>query len=223
MKGIIFDFNGTMIFDEKFHNIAWRKFLENQIGRSVSDNEFQKYVHGRNAEATLSYFLQRNLKIEEVMMLEEEKEVIYRSLCLKSSDFKLADGLSEFLNELLNAGVPFTIATASGLKNMEFFFEQLNLSKWFEFDKVVYNDGTLPGKPEPDLFLKAADKIGKDIKKCVIFEDAGSGIEAAKRAGANMIIGVESMLNRDTLLSIGADKTIRNYCELGKFINENIV
>lgn len=87
MKGIIFDFNGTMIFDEKFHNIAWRKFLENQIGRSVSDNEFQKYVHGRNAEATLSYFLQRNLKREEVMMLEEEKEVYISLFMLKKFRF----------------------------------------------------------------------------------------------------------------------------------------
>lgn len=214
MTGIIFDFNGTMFFDEKFQEKAWRQFLETKIGREVTEEEFQEYVHGRNSEITLPYFLKRDLTKEEVMSLEEEKEVVYRSLCLESEDFKLADGISEFLDELVERKIPMTIATASALNNVKFFFEHLHLDKWFEFDKVVFNDGTLPGKPEPDLFLKAAEKINMDIEKCIIFEDSKSGIEAARRAKAKTVIGVASMLDIEELETLGATKSINGYCDM---------
>lgn len=214
MKGILFDFNGTMFYDAKFQEMAWRDFLERKTGRQVSDEEFQEYVHGRNAEASLSYFLKKELSKEEIAYLEEEKEVIYRALCLESPDFKLADGLPDFLDELVKRKIPITIATASALNNVKFFFENLHLDQWFAFDKVVYNDGTLPGKPEPDLYLKAAKKIGIDIRESVVFEDAKSGIEAAKRANAGKIIGVASMLSDEALVSLGVTKTIHNYQDI---------
>lgn len=214
MTGVIFDFNGTMFFDGEFQEKSWRQFLKTKIGREVSEEEFHEYVHGRNSEVTLPYFLKRELTKEEVEDLEEEKEVIYRELCLESEDFKLADGISEFLDELVERKIPMTIATASALNNVKFFFEHLHLDKWFEFDKVVYNDGILPGKPEPDLFLKAAEKINMDIEKCIIFEDSKSGIEAARRAKAKKAIGVASMLDIEELESLGATKAIKNYCDM---------
>lgn len=214
MVGIIFDFNGTMFFDEKFQEKAWRKFLEIKIGREVSEEEFHEYIHGRNSEVTLPYFLKKELTKEEVMSLEEEKEVIYRQLCLESEDFKLADGISEFLDKLVKLEIPMTIATASALNNVKFFFEHLHLDKWFEFDKVVFNDGVLPGKPEPDLFLKAAEKINMDIENCIIFEDSKSGIKAARRAKAKKAIGVASMLDRDELEALGATMSIKDYNDL---------
>ena len=214
MVGIIFDFNGTMFFDEKFQEKAWRKFLEIKIGREVSEEEFHEYIHGRNSEVTLPYFLKKELTKEEVMSLEEEKEVIYRQLCLESEDFKLADGISEFLDKLVKLEIPMTIATASALNNVKFFFEHLHLDKWFEFDKVVFNDGVLPGKPEPDLFLKAAEKINMDIENCIIFEDSKSGIKAARRAKAKKAIGVASMLDVEELEALGATRAIQNYCDM---------
>ena len=219
MFGIIFDFNGTMFFDEKFQDISWRKFLEKRINRFITENEFQEYIHGRNAEITLPYFLEKPLTREEIRILEEEKEVIYRSLCLESPDFKLADGLPEFLDELARQKIPITIATASGLNNVKFFFEHLNLDKWFRFDKVVYNDGTNKGKPEPDLYVKAAAKIGADIKKCIVFEDAKSGIEAANRASVSKIVGVASMLSSEKLMSLGVTHTIQDYKNLDELLN----
>lgn len=214
IKGILFDFNGTMFFDEKFQETAWRTFIQEKTGRSVSDEEFQKYVHGINAEITLPYFWKRSLSRQEVAALEEEKEVVYRRLCLENpQDFCLADGLKEFLDELLRKEISLTIATASAFNNVKFFFEHLGLDKWFSLEKVVYNDGTIPGKPQPDIYWKAAEKIGVDIADCMVFEDAKPGIEAAKRAGAGRIGGVASMLEEDVLLSCGADIAVKNYCD----------
>lgn len=215
-EGILFDFNGTMLFDEPLQNKAWRLFLENKIGRKVTEEEFQEYIHGRNAEVTLPYFLKKELTYEEVVELEEEKEKVYRELCLNSPDiFKLAKGLPEFLDELKKKKIPFTIATASALNNVKFFFEHLDLGKWFDINKVVYNDGTIPGKPEPDIYLKAADKIGVDIKKCAVFEDTKPGIEAGRRANAGRLIGITSMLDKETMLSFeGISETIEDYSDV---------
>lgn len=190
-EGIIFDFNGTMFFDDAFQEASWKIFLENSINRPVSDEEFRTYVHGRNMDESLAYFFKRKFSQSETKELEEEKETVYRKLCLRNPDkFKLADGLPEFLDKLTELKLPFTIATASGEENVNFFFEHLHLHKWFDLNKVVYNDGTIPGKPKPDIYLKAAKIIGVSPENCVVFEDAPSGIESAKNAGVGAIIGV---------------------------------
>ena len=211
MRGIIFDFNGTMFFDEKFQEVSWRTFIEQKTGHHVTDEEFQEYIHGRNNEVTISYFIQPELPQEELARLEEEKEVIYRKLCLESPAFKLEDGLPEFLDELKKLQIPFTIATASGRKNVEFFFEHLELDEWFDFEKVVYADGSLPGKPEPDLYLKAAELLGIEPAKCIVFEDSRSGVKAGERAGACKVVGVASMQGAEDLLSQGATDIITGY------------
>ncbi|HBJ1683275.1 TPA: HAD family hydrolase [Clostridium botulinum] len=213
IKGVIFDFNGTMFYDGEFQETSWRRYLQRKIGRKVTDDEFQEYVHGRNADVTLPYFLGTELSKKEIEELAEEKEVTYRELCLSDNNkFKLANGLVEFLNYLKESKIPFTIATASGLNNVKFFFEHLDLAKWFNICNVVYDDGTIPGKPEPEIYIKAANKIGIHINECMVFEDAKSGIMSAHRAGAHKIIGVASMLDKEEMLKIdGVDEVIEDY------------
>ena len=94
---------------------------------------------------------------------------------------------------------------------MRFFFEHLPLARWFDPDLVVYNDGSLPGKPAPDLYLAAAARIGADIRACTVFEDATPGIEAARRAGARRIVGVASMQTPQALLDRGATHAVAGY------------
>ncbi len=214
MKGVIFDFNGTMIFDKDFHDNAWQMFLENQIQRQISDAEFQEYVYGRSAQDILTHFLNRNISALESIQIEEQKEKIYRELCLKSPDFHLAEGLPEFLDMLKEKKMPVTIATASALHNMKFFFAHLGLERWFTLSETVYNDGTFAGKPAPDIFIKAGEILHVPLSECIVFEDAKSGIQAAKSAGAGKIIGVASMLSPSVLRSYGADMAIQNYKNL---------
>ena len=216
IKGIVFDFNGTMIFDKDFHDKAWNLFLETSIGRKISDFEFYKYICGRTAQSILSYFFNKEISSIESIAIEEQKEKIYRKLCLQSQDFRLADGLTEFLNFLKDNNIPITIATASGFRNMQFFFENLNLNQWFSLDKIIYNNGSFAGKPEPDIYLKAFDLLGLQPEDCIVFKDSESGILSAKRAKAGKIIGISSMLNTETLLKIGATQVIENYLEFDR-------
>lgn len=213
IKGVIFDFNGTMFYDGEIQEKSWRTFLQRKIGRKVTDDEFQEYVHGRNVDVTLSYFLDKKLSKKEIEELAEEKEVVYRELCLGNKNkFKLATGLIELLNHLKERKIPFTIATASGLNNVKFFFKYLDLATWFDIGNVVYDDGTIPGKPEPEIYIRAANKIGVSINECMVFEDAKSGILSAHRAGACKIVGVASLLDKEALFKIqGVDQVIEDY------------
>jgi HAD superfamily hydrolase (TIGR01509 family) len=204
MRGIIFDFNGTMLFDAALQEKAWRLFLDEKIGREPTDAEFQMYVHGRNADVSVPYFMNKTLTRGEIDALSEEKEQIYRQLCLEQPEaFHLAEGLTDFLDLLAANGWPVTIATATAWNNVKFYFKHLALDRWFDINKVAYNDGTVKGKPEPDLYLRAARNIGILPEHCMVFEDAVAGLEAAKRAGSGRIVGVASMLDAKQLYVIG--------------------
>lgn len=195
MLNCIFDFNGTMMFDGEIQNESWKTYLEHKINRPITPEEFQTYVHGKNIIDTFKYFLNKEYTPEEALELGEEKEAIYRQMCLEGPNFKLAPGLIDFLDYLKEKGVARNIATASAFPNTKFFFDHLDLGEWFDLNKVAYNDGVIPGKPNPDIFLLSAKNIGVDIHDCVIFEDSYSGVEAAKRAGAKKIVVINSMNN----------------------------
>jgi len=209
---ILFDFNGTMVYDERFNKAAWRSFLEACIHRPVTDQDFCDYIDGRNVAFTLEHFLQKTFSKEELAILEDGKESIYRRLCAESGEFVLAPGLEDFLNYLKEHKIPMTIVTAACLKNVQFFFEALGLEKWFDFDKVVYNDGSCKGKPEPDMYLKAAANLKAPIADCHIFEDSKAGLIAARRAGAKTVIRVLSMQYKEE--GIDSDLEINTYHDL---------
>ena len=188
MLNAIFDFNGTMFFDEAFQEKAWQQYMTEKLDRRITPEEFQTWIHGRNTGDTLEYFFGRPFTQQEADEEEEAEETIYRALCRQSPDYKLADGLVEFLDFLAAHKIPRTIATASCGNNVRFFFDTLGLDRWFDLDKVIYNDGTLPGKPAPDLYLKAAQRLGVAPETCVIFEDSGAGIESAQRAAFEIVM-----------------------------------
>lgn len=193
MKAVIFDFNGTMLFDSPKNDKAWRKFLADLIGHTITDEEMSAYVYGRNNLFTLEHFTGRSMTPEEVYELSEGKERIYRQLCLEDKEgFHLAKGLPVFLDILSVCNIPMTIATMAGKGNLDLYFKYLDLDRWFRWDDIVYDDGSLPGKPDPTVYKKAMEKIRVMPTDCIVFEDSISGIQSAYAAGAGEIIAVAS-------------------------------
>ena len=191
MKGIIFDFNGTLFWDSEIQEEAWKSFGKELLGRDITEAEFNTYFHGRTNKDTLEYLTGRKLTKDEIDELAQRKETIYRNLCKsKPNEFKLAPGVEKYLDFLKENDFCFTIATASEINNVNFFIKELNLDKWFDINKIVYDDGTFKGKPEPDIYLKAAEKLELPANNCIVFEDALSGVKSAKSAGAYKIIAV---------------------------------
>lgn len=212
-KGIIFDFNGTLLFDTEQHEQAWRDYVKELCGREITDDEFRYCIHGRTNADILKYFLHNGLTDREIERHSEAKEEVYRRLCMKMSDrLHLADGAYELLDMLKAAGVRMAVATSSGRSNTQFYIKRFDLWRWFNQNTFVYNDGSIPGKPEPDIYITAAEAIGLEPSECVVFEDMPSGIESAVAAGAGRIIAVSSSLGQEFLSSVGGvDEVIADF------------
>ncbi|HBM14745.1 MAG TPA: HAD family phosphatase [Lentisphaeria bacterium] len=209
--GVVFDFNGTLFWDTKLHNKSWDIFLSKRNMIPLSDEEKMRKIHGKNSEAIFNMLFNKVQTKEQIRELVLEKESIYQGLCLESK-LTLASGAIEFFEFLKTAKVSYTIATASEQYNVKFFIKLLNLEKWFDLDKVVYDDGMLKGKPDPQVFLKAMHEIGKSPDEVIIFEDSIAGITAAERAKAGKIIIVNS--NNDDYSSYEHD-IITNFNQVG--------
>ncbi len=214
MNTILFDFNGTMIFDTPIVETSWLEFLHSH-NINVSLEEVRPWLHGLDPVDTIKHFFPAETEEKMISDLVEEKESLYRNLCLtyKDTSYKLVAGLPEFLNECKQKEIKMTIATAAPLKNVKFFFETLHLDEWFNFDDVVFCDGSFPGKPDPTIYLMAAKGLNTPIEDCVIFEDAISGITAAVNSHCKYVFGLTSLLTEKEILDLGADKAINDYTD----------
>ncbi|WP_438763663.1 HAD family hydrolase [Enterococcus sp. AZ194] len=193
MKGIVFDFNGTMFQDSDLHELAWIHMIKQYAKENIAEQEILLNIHGRTNDEIIKKFISADLSAGEVAILGMEKEKNYRMLCLQDEQrVVLTKGLAEVLDTLKCAEMPMTIATATTKENVDFYFERFQLSQWFDYDKVVFDDGTFPGKPEPDIFLKAVKNIAILPENCLVFEDSYSGILAASKAKIGQIIAVDN-------------------------------
>ena len=223
IKGVLFDFNGVLLLDTKWHMEAWNDLSEFVRGTSMTEEEAHEQVHGRTPSDTLKYLLGKEPNDDEKSELLDRKETLYQEVCLRhGKDFSLSPGAVELLALLESNGISKTIATSSPLVNVKFYYEHLGLEKWFPFENVVYADGTFPGKPAPDVFLKAAEKINILPEESMVIEDAGSGVAAAKAAGVKKIIllltednmGTENKVVVDNIVSNLSEITLRDFEDL---------
>ena len=194
MKGIIFDFNGTLYWDSQLHYDAWREYSALLRKEPFTDEEMRSKMFGHTNADIIEYLIGKKPSKELVDKYAKEKEAVYRKRCkLNPEEFKLAPGAVELLEYLKENNIPRTIATMSEWDNVEFYIKEFHLEKWFNIDNIVYSDGTIPGKPAPDIFLIAADKIGLKPQECVVVEDAIAGIKSASNAHIGKIIAIASL------------------------------
>lgn len=199
-KGLIFDMNGTLLRDNALHEEAWIKIAENLRDKPLTVAEFQEKGHGRTNHSIISYLMGREPSQKEFEQIVEEKESTYREMCFEHpSEFKLAAGVEDFLNEVDRAGIPRTIATGSYPTNVDFYFKHLNLHQWFNRELVVLDDDTYEGKPKPFIYRIAAQKLNLAPQDCYVFEDSYSGIKSAFDAPAKKIIAIEPSLDQSKL------------------------
>lgn len=201
-QGIIFDFNGVLFSDSDLQEKAWQVMAMRLRGREMTAGEFALHMHGRANAYVLGYLAGRAIAAAELARLIEAKESLFRDLCLKAPGrLVLSSGAAELLEWLKATGIPRTIATSSGIRNLEFFIGQLHLDRWFAPAKLVYDDGVRPGKPAPDMYLAAAGHIGLDPGRCVVVEDAVSGVMAAQAAKIGCIVGIAASASHASLLT----------------------
>lgn len=220
MKSVIFDFNGTLFADSDKHREGWKRFLA-KYGLDVDDEELRTHYLGRTNPYILKRVFGEDLAPELIAERTLEKEATYRDCCREDPDsFHLIEGATAFLDFLKESGVDFTIATGSEYSNVDFYFAEFDLGKWFDRSRVVLDDGTFPGKPAPDGYLRAAKVLGVDPADCVVFEDSISGVRAAHAAGIGKIVAICTEVSAERLLSypgvIVAEKDFSNMIEIWK-------
>lgn len=215
LKAIIFDFNGVMVDDFPLQKEAWNQISLKLRKQPVTDQEMIEKIRGVPTKNTIKWLTNNKISEEKIEILSKQKDEITEKLFKTSPLFRLNKGLEEFLDQLKTKKIPRAIATSSNSNIFSFSFKKLKLNKWFDFDKILLNDGTYPGKPAPDAYILAAKKIGFDPKQCIVIEDAISGIQSAYVAGVKNIIVIGNRKITNFLRTYpGVIKAIQNFYEI---------
>lgn len=182
--GAIFDWDGVIIDSSRNHEKAW-ELLAAEEGLPLFPSHFQ-LGFGRKNQIVIPEILHWSNDPAEIERLGDRKEVLYREL-MAAGDLQPLPGVREWLEKLRDAGVPRVVGSSSPRANIDACLHALGLAQLF--DAMITAEDVNLGKPNPEVFLKAAARIGRAPKCCVVFEDALAGIEAA-RAGGMHVIGI---------------------------------
>jgi beta-phosphoglucomutase len=189
----VFDMDGVIIDNRDFHFRAWEVFARDH-GLPFDPEYFKDHLFGRVNRDILLGLFKGNLNNQEADLFAAEKEALYRKLY--KGHVRPAEGLIGFLEELKAARVTTAVATAAPRVNLDFVLDEARLRPYF--DALVDISAVWRGKPAPDLYLKAAEELGRRAQECVAFEDSYPGVASALAAGLR-VVGVTTTHSRAEL------------------------
>ena len=179
---LIFDMDGTMVDSMPAHAKSWDLFRQRHH-LQLSVEEILKRTTGRNGIECVRELLGDDIPEARAREYIARKEADYREIFAR--DFREVAGFSKFARAARERILKLAVATAGDKNNLDFVLARLDLAR--RPDAEVRGDQGLPGKPAPDIFLKAAQSLGARPAECIVFEDAPFGIEAARRAGMRAV------------------------------------
>ncbi len=193
IEAVIFDLDGVIVTTDDYHYEAWKKIADQE--NIYFDREINERLRGVSRMESLEIILEKSSKIyneEEKIELATRKNDYYKNLLENLTKEDILPGILETLNYLENKKIKTAIGSSS--KNTMFILNKIGLTN--RFDAIV--DGTMikNSKPDPEVFLQAAEKVGIKTEKCLVIEDADAGVEAGKRAGMR-VLGVGSAKNNE--------------------------
>ena len=183
-KAFIFDLDGVIVDTAKYHYLAWKE-LANKLGFNftMAQNERLKGVSRVRSLEILLDIGQVHLEEDEKSKYLKEKNEQYLQYIAKMDHTEILPGIDDVLHYLKHNKVPFSLGSAS--KNARLILETLDLIDLF--DAIVDGNDVSTAKPDPEVFLIAAEKLGAKPEDCVVIEDAQAGIEAANKAGMTSV------------------------------------
>ncbi len=178
MKAVIFDWDGVVIDSSAQHERAW-EILAKEISKPLPDGHFL-LGFGKKNQVIIPEILGWATDPTTITSLSNRKEEIYREL-VQASGIHVLPGARELLAALLEAGIPRSIGSSTPRANLDAIFAATGLDAFF--DAIACGDDVTHGKPAPDIFLLAAQRLHLPPADCLVIEDAHVGLEAARRAG----------------------------------------
>ena len=202
----IFDWDGVIIDSSRQHELSWEQLAqhENQV---LPAGHFQRSFGMKNERIIPELFGWTTDPVE-IKRLSWLKEEFYRQI-VRASGIQALPGVREFLERLDAAGIPRIIGSSTPRENIELVIELVGLRRYFQ--PIVAAADVTHGKPDPEVFLLCAQRLGFLASQCVVFEDAHVGIAAA-RAAKMKVVGVATTHPAATLLA--ADRIVHRLDEL---------
>jgi beta-phosphoglucomutase family hydrolase len=210
-KAVIFDMDGTLVDSTRADFFAWQK-LFSYYNKQLTFSDYIPLLGIKSGQVVKEFLPVEN---------EEEAEFALTKKLVFFHEFISENGIypvpfaDVFLKQLKQYHIPLALATSSRRAKMEMVMEKLNLLIYF--DKIVTGGDVKNGKPSPDIFLKAAEKLNMVPENCIVFEDAANGVKAAKNAGMKCVAlsthqTFESLEKADLVIDTFEDLSFPNLC-----------
>lgn len=188
LKAVIFDMDGTLVDNMRFHDEAWFELLSAQ-GATFNRETFFSQTAGMKNPPILRMFLGNDLRDEDCERMSQEKEAHYRRLY--KPNLAPIGGLEQLFTDAAAGGIALGVATSAPVENIDFVMDGLEIRH--KFGAIVGAADIKNGKPAPDIYLKAAELLGVEPEECLVVEDAPLGVESAFRAGCPCLVLTTSL------------------------------
>ena len=208
-RAVIFDMDGVLVNSNPFHLEKWADFLHDQ-GVAFSKNDLPQQIFGVANQDCFRTFFGSKLSEKEMTKMEDVLEERFRKRF--APHMEPLPGLLLLIKELGSAGIPLGVASSAVGENVKFILETLELDS--VFSGVVTGSDFPKPKPDPGIYLLAAQKLGVLPADCVAFEDSFVGIEAAKRAGMKCVGLASTFPAQDLGSKTNADKIIETFSDV---------
>jgi beta-phosphoglucomutase len=217
-KAALWDMDGTMVDTAELHFQAWETVCR-EHGRDFTRADFAATFGRRNPEIIHTLFGER-FNDEQSAALADRKEEVYRAAA--SAGVVLLPGARTLLDDLHRAGFVQAIGSSAPRVNLELILRLTGVARFF--DAVIGSEGTQRGKPDPQVFLVAAERLGVPPARCVVFEDAVAGVQAA-RAGGMKAVAVRFVGHHaeSALRQAGADLVVESLEQVSARIVEDLL
>lgn len=212
VKGVFFDFNGTLYFDQDINRITWKETID-----AISNNSIDFDSFFTNYKAVMDYIviedahklINKPYTKQEIDYWVNYKEDRYRQYGIDHNRTVLPPGAKEVLDYLKSKNIPVILCTSSIIENVDFYYEYFNLSNWFNKDQTVYDTGEYNSKAQ--MYQECAKRLNINIEEGIVFEDSSKSIMQAIEAGAKKIVAIKK---DDTPTVPEIKQVIKDFTEL---------
>jgi beta-phosphoglucomutase family hydrolase len=210
-KAVIFDMDGTLVDSTSADFLAWQK-LFSQYNKELTFSDYIPLLGIKSAQVVKDFLPVKN--DEEVQFALTKKLVFFHEIISENGIYPVPFA-DVFLKRMKQYNIPVALATSSRRAKVEMVMEKLNLL--ICFDAVVTGGEVKNGKPAPDIFFKAAEKLSVSPEDCIVFEDAANGVRAAKSAGMKCVAlasnqTVDTLREADLIIDTFENLTFPNVC-----------
>ena len=208
LKGLLFDMDGVLVNNLEVHQQAFAEFFR-RYGVERTFEELSR-VFGKGNDDIMGELMPKEV-VERVGIRElgYEKEAIYRDIYAPT--ITPQPGLLKLLAEATEQGLLAAVGSSGYKANVDFVLEKCNIVDYFTV--TVAGDQVTRCKPDPEIYLTAASKLGLEPCECIVFEDAEAGIEAAKRAGMK-VVALATTFDREFLERLSPDMIINDFRDI---------